>query len=36
MSGLALVFFSGSGLWMYIRMWRNRRVKNMQGGIFWK
>lgn len=36
MSGLALLFFSISGLWMYVRMWRNRRSKNMQGGMFWK
>ena len=41
LSGLALVFFSFSGLWLYIQMWRGRlaRVeqgKTVRGGkIFW-
>jgi len=41
MSGLALMFFSFSGLWMYIQMWRGRlaRVeqgKTVRGGkLFW-
>lgn len=36
LSGLALAFFSGSGLWMYWRMWRDRRAKKLNGGMFWK
>ena len=41
LSGLALMFFSFSGLWLYIQMWRGRlaRVeqgKTVRGGrIFW-
>jgi len=41
LSGLALVFFSVSGLWLYIQMWRGRlaRVeqgKSVRGGrFFW-
>ena len=31
LSGLALLFFAGSGLWMYIQMWRGRLVKTAQG-----
>ena len=36
LSGLALAFFSLSGLWMYIRMWASRRSKRLSGGMFWK
>ena len=36
MSGLALVFFAVSGLWMYLRMWRHRRSNNHKPGWFWK
>ena len=36
LSGFALMFFSFSGLWMYISMWRNRRAKNLKPGWFWK
>jgi hypothetical protein len=25
LSGFAMIFFSFSGLWMYIQMWRNRK-----------
>ena len=35
-SGLALVFFAFSGLWMYIRMWSHRRTANHKPGWFWK
>ena len=35
-SGLALVFFAFSGLWMYIRMWSHRRAKHHKPGWFWK
>ena len=30
-SGLALLFFALSGLWMYVSMWRGRKGK----GLFW-
>ena len=36
LSGLALVFFAFSGLWMYIRMWSHRRSNNHKPGWFWK
>lgn len=35
LSGLALVFFAFSGLWMYIQMWRNRRSRRLSPGWFW-
>ena len=36
LSGIALVFFSFSGLWLYIQMWRNRAAKGIKPGWFWK
>ncbi|MCB2067933.1 MAG: PepSY domain-containing protein [Erythrobacter sp.] len=36
LSGLALLFFCISGLWMYVQMWRNRRDRGLKGGLFWK
>ena len=36
LSGLSLLFFSFSGLWMYIQMWRNRASKSLKPGWFWK
>ncbi len=36
LSGLALVFFSVSGLWMYVRMWSSRKDRGLKGGLFWK
>ena len=36
LSGLALLFFAFSGLWMYIRMWSHRRDKRDKPGWFWK
>ena len=36
LSGVAMVFFSFSGLWMYISMWRNRSAKALKPGWFWK
>ena len=36
LSGLALMFFSLSGLWLYIQMWRNRASRGLKGGMFWK
>ena len=35
LSGFAMIFFAGSGLWMYLRMWSNRRVRNQKPGWFW-
>lgn len=36
LSGLAMVFFSFSGLWLYIAMWRGRKDKALKPGWFWK
>ena len=36
LSGLALIFFAFSGLWMYTRMWSHRRRANHKPGWFWK
>ncbi len=36
LSGFALLFFSFSGLWMYLKMWGNRKDKGLKGGMFWK
>lgn len=34
-AGLALVFFSVSGLWLYVAMWRNRKSRAQKPGWFW-
>lgn len=36
LSGLALVFFSISGVWLYVQMWRNRKDRGLRPGWFWK
>nr|WP_310535301.1 PepSY-associated TM helix domain-containing protein [Novosphingobium sp.] len=36
LSGLAMIFFSFSGLWLYIQMWRNRKDRDLKPGWFWK
>ena len=36
LSGLALLFFSFSGLWMYTRMWLNRTERGTKPKWFWK
>ena len=36
LSGLAMVFFSFSGLWLYISMWKNRKDRALRPGLFWK
>lgn len=36
LSGIALVFFSVSGVWVYVQMWRNRKDRGLKGGMFWK
>jgi len=36
LAGFAMVFFSFSGLWLYIQMWRNRKNRGVKPGWFWK
>lgn len=36
LSGLALVFFSVSGMWMYVSMWRNRKDRKLTPRWFWR
>lgn len=36
LSGLAMVFFSLSGIWLYVQMWRNRAARRQKPGWFWK
>lgn len=36
LSGLALVFFSISGLWLYVQMWRFRKDRSLAPRWFWK
>lgn len=36
LSGLSLLFFAFSGLWMYISMWRNSKARGLKPGWFWK
>ncbi|MFM9936925.1 MAG: PepSY domain-containing protein [Novosphingobium sp.] len=36
LSGFAMIFFSFSGLWMYIQMWRNRGARGLTPRWFWK
>jgi hypothetical protein len=36
LSGFAMVFFSFSGLWLYILMWRNRATRGLSPRWFWK
>lgn len=35
LSGLALLFFAISGLWMYVKLWRVRRSRGLKPGWFW-
>lgn len=35
LAGLAMVFFSFSGLWLYLSMWRNRKERGLKPGWFW-
>lgn len=34
-AGLSLIFLSGSGLWMYLDLWRRRRTKGRKA-LFWQ
>lgn len=36
LSGFALIFFAFSGLWLYIRMWRERARRGAHDRWFWK
>jgi hypothetical protein len=36
LAGFAMVFFSLSGIWMYVQMWRNRASRGAKPGWFWK
>ena len=36
LSGVALLFFSFSGLWLYVRMWRDRARRGTKRRWFWK
>jgi uncharacterized iron-regulated membrane protein len=36
LAGFAMIFFSFSGLWLYVAMWRNRSSRNLKPGWFWK
>jgi hypothetical protein len=36
LSGLALFFFSFSGIWMYVRMWRERARRSAKSRWFWR
>ncbi len=36
LSGFAMIFFSFSGLWLYIQMWRNRAERKLTPRWFWK
>lgn len=36
LAGFSMIFFSFSGLWLYISMWRNRKERNLKPGWFWQ
>lgn len=36
MAGVAMLFFTVSGLWMYVQMWRNRAQRNAKPAWFWR
>ena len=36
LAGLAMVFFSVSGLWLYVQMWQNRKDRGVSPKWFWK
>lgn len=35
-TGIALLFFGVSGMWMYLSMWKNRYKRKLKPGWFWK
>ncbi|WP_066556157.1 PepSY domain-containing protein [Croceicoccus bisphenolivorans] len=36
LSGLAMIFFGFSGIWLYVQMWRNRKRRSLSSRLFWK
>ncbi|RVQ69793.1 PepSY domain-containing protein [Croceicoccus ponticola] len=36
LSGLAMIFFSFSGVWLYVRMWNNRKSRKLAPRWFWQ
>lgn len=36
LSGIALMFFSVSGIWLYVQMWQFRKGRSLKPGWFWK
>ncbi|WP_088307286.1 PepSY domain-containing protein [Novosphingobium sp. B 225] len=36
LAGFAMVFFSFSGLWLYVQMWQNRKVRGVTPKWFWQ
>lgn len=36
LAGLAMVFFAGSGLWLYVQMWRHRKERGLTPRLLWK
>lgn len=36
LSGLAMIFFAFSGLWLYIQMWRNRKDRGLTPRWWWQ
>lgn len=36
LSGLALIFFSLSGVWVYVQMWLHRKERALKPRWFWK
>ncbi len=36
LSGFAMLFFSFSGLWMYLKMWKNRAGRQLKPAWLWR
>jgi hypothetical protein len=36
LSGFAMMFFAGSGVWLYVQMWRNRAGRALKPRWFWR
>ncbi len=36
LSGVAMIFFAFSGVWLYVKMWLNRRRRRARPRWFWK
>jgi hypothetical protein len=36
LSGFAMLFFAGSGIWLYVQMWRNRQARALKPRWFWR